>query len=133
MWPLRRFKEEDPKMFVLQRMASSHSLFAASAFVSGTLLNKPSLHSNLNRLTWPPRPKFELRALALYKTRNGFSTCSAAATETLVSGPDQTPTPEQNTGVASDKVVLLPTNDSSEKLLRIRHTVTQFFFLSFLS
>ncbi|PON77125.1 Threonine-tRNA ligase, class IIa [Trema orientale] len=107
-------------------MASSHSLFAASAFVSGPLLNK-SLHSNLNRFVWPP-PKFELRALALYNTRNGFSTSSSAvatgsSSETLVSDQNETleqKTPPEKTDT-SEKIVL-PTNESSEKLLRIRHT-----------
>ena len=114
--------QKKTEMFILQRMASSHSLFAATAFVAVPLLTKSSLHSNLSRLAWPPA-KFELRTLALYKTRNGFSTSSAVATdsssETLVS--DQNEALEQKT--PQDKVIVLPTNESSEKLLRIRHTV----------
>ncbi|KAM6548470.1 hypothetical protein CsatB_020146 [Cannabis sativa] len=106
-------------MFILQRMVSTHSLFSASAFVSGPILNKSSLHSNLSRsFSWP---KLEFRALALYKTRNGLSTSSAVATDsashTLLS--DQNDPLEKG---SAEKPLVLPTNESSEKLLRIRHT-----------
>ncbi|XP_062107243.1 threonine--tRNA ligase, chloroplastic/mitochondrial 2 [Humulus lupulus] len=105
-------------MFILQRMVSTHSLFAVSAFVSAPILNKSSLHSNLNRFAWP---KFEFSALALYKSRNKLSTSTAVATDsasqTLVSGQN-----ESLENGSADKLVVLPTNESSEKLLMIRHT-----------
>ncbi|PQQ10622.1 exopolygalacturonase clone GBGA483-like [Prunus yedoensis var. nudiflora] len=65
----------------------------------------------------------EFRALALYRNRNGVSTSSAAvATETQVSTPDDKL--KETRKEKSDKLekVVLPTNESSESLLRIRHT-----------
>lgn len=113
-------------MFILQRMASSYSLFTSSAFLSTPLLKTTPLHSNLTRLA--SSTPSELRALAVYKNRNGFSTTSLAvatdssshtAIETQKEKLEQT---QKDKAGVFEKVVL-PSNESSERLLRIRHSV----------
>ncbi|KAL5581719.1 hypothetical protein UlMin_014161 [Ulmus minor] len=108
-------------------MATSHSLFASSSFLPTTHFKTSSLQShfksNLNRLVWPSNG--ESRALAIYSNRNGFSTSSAVATDSSSEVSTQNEklgqTRVENTTDNSEKIVL-PTNVSSEKLLRIRHT-----------
>ncbi|XP_024032080.1 threonine--tRNA ligase, chloroplastic/mitochondrial 2 [Morus notabilis] len=105
-------------MFILHRMATSQSLFApSSSFL------KPSSPSSFNRLGLPLTRQF--RAFALHGHRNGFSTAySAVATESSAETSVENLELETNGDENSQKEerVVLPTNDSSEKLLRIRHT-----------
>lgn len=117
-------------MLILQRMATSSSflstplLKASSSFPTHFL--SPLKHCVL-------APSTEFRALALSRNRNGVSTSSAAvATETQVSTQDDKLKETQME--KSDKLekVVLPTNESSESLLRIRHTVLYFAFEFFL-
>lgn len=113
-------------MFILQRMASSYSLFTSSAFLCTPLLKTTPLHPNLTRLA--SSTPSELRAFAVYKNRNGFSTTSLAvatdssshtSVETQKEKLEQT---QKDKAGVSEKVVL-PSNESSERLLRIRHSV----------
>ncbi|XP_010467036.1 PREDICTED: threonine--tRNA ligase, chloroplastic/mitochondrial 2 [Camelina sativa] len=85
-------------------MASSHSLLFSSSFLS-----KPSsFTSSLKRLVYVPTRRFWPRQ------RHGFSTVFAVATEPAISstGPKKT----------EPATVPLPSNESSDKLLKIRHT-----------
>ncbi|KAF3443309.1 hypothetical protein FNV43_RR12991 [Rhamnella rubrinervis] len=117
-----------PKMFILQRMASSYSLFTSSAFLSAPLLKTSTLpshfHSNLTRLVSPA--SCELRVFAIYKNRNGFSTSLAVATDsssqTSVSTENEKLEQTQKDKTGNFEKVVLPSNESSEKLLRIRHS-----------
>ena len=112
-------------MFILQRMASSHSLFTHSSLLSIPLLTKPShlhkpLNLNLNRLFWRLNNNNN-------NNRHGFSTISSAvatdsSSETSVSDHREKPALKVNDNSEKERV-LLPTNESSETLLRIRHTV----------
>ncbi|XP_034207126.1 threonine--tRNA ligase, chloroplastic/mitochondrial 2 isoform X2 [Prunus dulcis] len=107
-------------MLILQRMATS------SSFLSTPLLKASSsfpTHFLSPLKHCVSAPSTEFRALALYRNRNGVSTSSAAvATETQVSTQDDKLKETQKE--KSDKLekVVLPTNESSESLLRIRHT-----------
>ncbi|ONI18225.1 hypothetical protein PRUPE_3G203100 [Prunus persica] len=107
-------------MLILQRMATS------SSFISTPLLKASSsfpTHFLSPLKHCVSAPSTEFRALALYRNRNGVSTSSAAvATETQVSTQDDKLKETQKE--KSDKLekVVLPTNESSESLLRIRHT-----------
>ncbi|BFG25984.1 hypothetical protein CerSpe_122580 [Prunus speciosa] len=107
-------------MLILQRMATS------SSFLSTPLLKASSsfpTHFLSPLKHCVSAPSTEFRALALYRNRNGVSTSSAAvATETQVSTPDDKL--KETRKEKSDKLekVVLPTNESSESLLRIRHT-----------
>ena len=112
-------------MFVLQRMAST----------TGLLLHPPLVTPISPNVS---TPRFFLavatqfagnrdKSLFHRKKANGFSTSIAVATDS--SAPS---IPTQNEDLVdthkeeSEKIVL-PTNESSEKLLRIRHSVTLFF------
>ncbi|CAL2249214.1 unnamed protein product [Prunus armeniaca] len=107
-------------MLILQRMATS------SSFLSTPLLKSSSsfpTHFLSPLKHCVSAPSTEFRALALYRNRNGVSTSSAAvATEAQVSTQDDKLKETQKE--KSDKLekVVLPTNESSESLLRIRHT-----------
>lgn len=57
---------------------------------------------------------------ALYGKRNGFSFSTAVATESATVSQNDT---AQETQKEEKEKIVLPTNESSEKLLRIRHTV----------
>ncbi|ESQ36981.1 hypothetical protein EUTSA_v10002438mg [Eutrema salsugineum] len=86
-------------------MASSRSLLFSSSFLS-----KPSsFTSSLRRFVYVPSqtPRF-------WPRRHGFSTVFAVATEPAIS--------RVGTKKTEPSTVSLPSNDSSEKLLKIRHT-----------
>ncbi|CAL5336313.1 unnamed protein product [Camellia sinensis] len=112
-------------MFVVQRMAlSSHSLFTFSLRLStnAASISRSSffpLHSPSKTLFSISRTAFQrqIRVLALYHKRNGVSTSSAVATESI----ETASIAEDKEEISTEKIVL-PTNDSSESLLRIRHT-----------
>ncbi|GMP53743.1 hypothetical protein CsSME_00019119 [Camellia sinensis var. sinensis] len=112
-------------MFVVQRMAlPSHSLFTFSLRLStnAASISRSSffpLHSPSKTLFSISRTAFQrqIRVLALYHKRNGVSTSSAVATESI----ETASIAEDKEEISTEKIVL-PTNDSSESLLRIRHT-----------
>ncbi|CAH2052546.1 unnamed protein product [Thlaspi arvense] len=86
-------------------MASSRCLLFSSSFLS-----KPSsFTSSLRRFVYLPS-----RTSGSWPRRHGFSTVFAVATERAISstGPNKT----------ESSTVPLPSNDSSDKLLKIRHT-----------
>ncbi|KAM2083528.1 hypothetical protein ACFX1T_036918 [Malus domestica] len=91
-------------MVILQRMAMATS----SSFLSIPLLKTSSLLSPVKHCASPLNSEF--RALSLYGGRNGVSTSSAMAMKAQMDVADK---PEK---------VVLPTNESSESLIRIRHT-----------
>ncbi|KAG7583441.1 Aminoacyl-tRNA synthetase class II [Arabidopsis suecica] len=85
-------------------MASSHSLLFSSSFLS-----KPSsFTSSLKRFVYLPSRRFWPRQ------RHGFSTVFAVATEPAISNTSPNKT--------EPSTVVLPSNESSDKLLKIRHT-----------
>lgn len=112
-------------MFVLQRMATT----------TGLLLHPPLVRPISPNVS---APRFFLavttqfagnrdKSLFPRKKFNGFSTSIAVATDSSApsistQNEDLVDTPKEQT----EKIVL-PTNESSEKLLRIRHTVILFF------
>lgn len=122
----RRRRRRLHQMFILHRMASSHSLFASSLF-SNPISTNSSLPSNFNRFLTCQFRAFPL----LNNKRNAFSTSTSAAVatgsspETSVADKNQEFEPKTDQNLENEKVVL-PTNESSEKLLRIRHTVICF-------
>ncbi|XP_010557693.1 PREDICTED: threonine--tRNA ligase, chloroplastic/mitochondrial 2-like isoform X2 [Tarenaya hassleriana] len=94
-------------------MASSHSLFSSS---SSSFLFRPS---SLRRFVSAPSRLLE--SPGLRRGPRGFPAISAVVTEPALSDVGS-----KNGGVSPKKtepeIVPLPTNESSEKLLRIRHT-----------
>ncbi|KAM1003295.1 hypothetical protein ACFX2C_003639 [Malus domestica] len=104
-------------MLILQRMAMATS----SSFLSIPLLKTSSLLSLVKHCASPPSSKF--RAMSLYGGRNGVSTSSAMATEAQVSTQDDKLKNAQMEVADKPEKVVLPTNESSESLIRIRHTV----------
>lgn len=112
-------------LLVLHRMALSSSSPAHPffTFLYSSFIHKPSsyftLHSPVKTFSSITKllDRREIRALK----RNGFSTVSAVATDSTETA---VVTKEDNSfdEVPEEKIVL-PTNRSSEKLLRIRHTV----------
>ncbi|KAL6135148.1 hypothetical protein ACLB2K_067376 [Fragaria x ananassa] len=102
-------------MLILQRMATT-----SSSLLSSPLLKPSSFLSPLKRCVSQPTSDF--RAFAF--SRNGLSTSAAAvaATEPHVSTQhDKLKEAQKEKTDKLDRVVL-PSNESSEKLLRIRHT-----------
>ncbi|XP_010542010.1 PREDICTED: threonine--tRNA ligase, chloroplastic/mitochondrial 2 [Tarenaya hassleriana] len=97
-------------------MASYHSLLYSS---SSFLFNPSSLTSSLRWFV--SAPSRLLQPPGFRRSSRGLSVISAVATE-----PDLSDVGSQNGGAAAKKaepvIVPLPTNESSEKLLRIRHT-----------
>lgn len=95
-------------------------------------LPKPTSLSHLNPplpLCFPLKRFFSISKLqtqaqsrnfcALYGKRNGFSFSTAVATESATVSQNDT---AQETQKEEKEKIVLPTNESSEKLLRIRHT-----------
>lgn len=109
--------------FVVQKMATV-SLLSSSLFLS-----KPtSLPSLFLRLPLKRCVSSSIQFRHRYGVLLSATSASAVATEST-----ETPTVAHNDNVeqtqktSETEKVVLPTNDSSEKLLRIRHTVTFFF------
>ncbi|KAH7533449.1 hypothetical protein FEM48_Zijuj04G0131700 [Ziziphus jujuba var. spinosa] len=123
--PVTSLTLNETQMFILQRMANSYSLFTSSAFLSTPLLKTSSLpshfYSNLSRFVSPT----PFNAL-FNNNRNGFSTSLAVATDSssqiAVSTQNEKLNQTQNDKTDDFRKVVLPTNDSSDKLLRIRHS-----------
>ncbi|KAL6140236.1 hypothetical protein ACLB2K_058536 [Fragaria x ananassa] len=100
-------------MLILQRMATT-----SSSLLSSPLLKPSSFLSPLKRCVSQPTSDF--RAFAF--SRNGLSTSAVAATEPHVSTQhDKLKEAQKEKTDKLDRVVL-PSNESSEELLRIRHT-----------
>ncbi|KAL2942429.1 Threonine--tRNA ligase chloroplastic/mitochondrial 2 [Bienertia sinuspersici] len=113
-------------MFVIHRMATTTTITFSLFSNSFRLLTKPSspLTSSLkNGFSIPTKISAkQLTSFSLYSNRTGFCTSAAVAspesTETVVDANDK----KLEEGTFSEIRIKLPTNDSSEKLLRIRHT-----------
>ncbi|KAM1032568.1 hypothetical protein EV1_035848 [Malus domestica] len=103
-------------MLILQRMAMATS----SSFLSIPLLKSSSLLSPVKHCASPLSSEF--RALSLYGGRNGVSTSSAMATEAQISTQDDKLKDAQMEVADKPEKVVLPTNESSESLIKIRHT-----------
>ncbi|KAM1244863.1 hypothetical protein ACFX2I_036127 [Malus domestica] len=103
-------------MLILQRMA----MVTSSSFVSIPLLKSSSLLSPVKHCASPLSSEF--RALSLYGGRNGVSTSSAMATEAQISTQDDKLKDAQMEVADKPEKVVLPTNESSESLIKIRHT-----------
>ncbi|KAM1484570.1 hypothetical protein TB2_035690 [Malus domestica] len=103
-------------MLILQRMAMATS----SSFLSIPLLKTSSLLSPVKHCASPLSSEF--RALSLYGGRNGVSTSSAMATEAQVSTQDDKLKDAQMEAADKPEKVVLPTNESSESLIKIRDT-----------
>ncbi|KAI3858887.1 hypothetical protein MKX03_006956 [Papaver bracteatum] len=110
-------------MVVLHRMATSISLFASSIPLSKPkFYSKPFifLHSSpLN--TFISGTRNSVNKTRVYKNNRKFCTISAVATDLTETSSNES---KENVEIENNPVqkVVLPTNDSSEKLLRIRHT-----------
>ncbi|XP_062009306.1 threonine--tRNA ligase, chloroplastic/mitochondrial 2 [Rosa rugosa] len=102
-------------MLILQRMATSSSLLSSPLLKISSFPTR--FLSPLKRCVSQPTTT-EFRALALY--RNGVSTSAAAVATT----ESQVSTQHDKLKEKTDKLdkLVLPSNESSEKLLRIRHT-----------
>ncbi|KAM2512203.1 hypothetical protein PS1_036513 [Malus domestica] len=103
-------------MLILQRMAMATS----SSFLSIPLLKTSSLLYPVKHCASPLSSEF--RALSLYGGRNGVSTSSAMATEAQVSTQDDKLKDAQMEAADKPEKVVLPTNESSESLIKIRDT-----------
>lgn len=114
-------------MFVIHRMATSTTITFSLFSNSFRLLTKPSspLTTSLkNGFSFSPKIPSSSSSYSLYNYRNGFCTSAVVAspdtaTETVVDGNNDKKLDE---GSFSEVRIKLPTNESSEKLLRIRHT-----------
>ncbi|XP_021773082.1 threonine--tRNA ligase, chloroplastic/mitochondrial 2-like [Chenopodium quinoa] len=113
-------------MFVIQRMATTTPITFSLLSNSLRFLTKPSspFTSSLKN-GFSISPKFSAKKLAsfsLYTPRNGFCISSAVASpdsmETVINGDEK----KLEEGSFSEVRIKLPTNESSEKLLRVRHT-----------
>ncbi|KAK3016112.1 hypothetical protein RJ639_006146 [Escallonia herrerae] len=109
-------------MIALRRMAlpSSHSLFASSSLHLSPN-PKPSLvspHSPARTFISKKLAEKRIGFFFLHERRNGFSTISAVATDSTQAAVVLDKPSEE----APKEKVVLPTNKSSETLLRIRHT-----------
>ncbi|XP_026392824.1 threonine--tRNA ligase, chloroplastic/mitochondrial 2-like [Papaver somniferum] len=110
-------------MVVLHRMATSISLFASSIPLSKPkFFSKPFifLHSSpLN--TFISGARNSVIKTRVYKNNRKFCTISAVAIDLTETSSNES---KENVEIENNPVqkVVLPTNDSSEKLLRIRHT-----------
>lgn len=117
-------------MFILHRMAT-----ASLRFSNPNLL----FHAPIKHFVSVPTPARTRRGgdaaaaarcgvLGIYRKRNGLSTSSAVAvdsSETAAPAVTEDKTSEMGLEeVKEEKKVVLPTNESSETLLRIRHSVT---------
>ncbi|KAM2417312.1 hypothetical protein ACFX1W_024170 [Malus domestica] len=105
-------------MLILQRMAMATS---SSSFLSIPLLKTFSFLSPVKHCASPLSSEF--RALSLYGGRNGVSTSSAMAMAARVSTQDDKLKDAQMEVTDKPEKVVLLTNESSESLLRIRHTL----------
>ncbi|CAN6684712.1 unnamed protein product [Malus baccata var. baccata] len=92
----------------------------SSSFLSIPLLKSSSLLSSVKHCASPLSSEF--RALSLYGGRNGVSTFSAMATEAQISTQDDKLKDAQMEVADKHEKVVLPTNESSESLIKIRHT-----------
>ncbi|MCL7035216.1 hypothetical protein MKW94_020450 [Papaver nudicaule] len=111
-------------MVVLHRMATSISLFASSIPLSKPkLFSKPFIYlpsSPFN--TFISKTRNSVNKTRVYNNDRKVCTISAVATDlTETSSSNES---KENLEIENNPVqkVVLPTNDSSEKLLRIRHT-----------
>lgn len=108
-------------MFILQRMASS----------TGLLLNPPlvrpiSPNVSPHRFFLAVATQFagnRDKSLFHSKKANGFSSSVAVATDSSTTSVSTQNEDLVETQKEESEKVVLPTNESSEKLLRIRHTV----------
>ncbi|CAN6683895.1 unnamed protein product [Malus baccata var. baccata] len=103
-------------MLILHRMAMATS----SSFLSIPLLKTSSLLSPVKHCASPLSSEF--RALSLYGGRNEGSISSAMATEAQISTQDDKLKDAQMEVADKPEKVVLPTNESSESLIKIRHT-----------
>ncbi|CAN6545874.1 unnamed protein product [Malus baccata var. baccata] len=103
-------------MLILHRMAMATS----SSFLSIPLLKTSSLLSPVKHCASPLSSEF--RALSLYGGRNEVSISSAMATEAQISTQDDKLKDAQMEVADKPEKVVLPTNESSESLIKIRHT-----------
>ncbi|KAI3907343.1 hypothetical protein MKW98_010693 [Papaver atlanticum] len=109
-------------MVVLHRMATSISLFASIPLSKPEFFSKPFifLHSSpLN--TFISGTRNSVNKTRVYKNNRKFCTISSVATDLTETSSNES---KENVEIENNPVqkVVLPTNDSSEKLLRIRHT-----------
>ncbi|XP_021862107.1 threonine--tRNA ligase, chloroplastic/mitochondrial 2 [Spinacia oleracea] len=113
-------------MLFIHRMATTTPITFSLLSNSLRLLTKPSspfTSSLKNGFSIPT--KFyakKLTSFSLYTTRNGFCSSSAVASPEsmeIVTDKDENKLEE---GTFSEVRIKLPTNESSEKLLRVRHT-----------
>ncbi|XP_057953620.1 threonine--tRNA ligase, chloroplastic/mitochondrial 2 isoform X1 [Malania oleifera] len=108
-------------------MASSCTVFVSSFGFSSPLFTSLSrsspfsLHLSLEGFSFTSRrlAHGEIGVLAPHKKRAGLSTASAVVTD---SSETATETEDANLDETLDEKIVLPTNESSERLLRIRHT-----------
>lgn len=111
-------------MNVLARMATA-SPSLISAFVSQTRSPCSPAPSQLRRYSGAGRADaVGLRAVAVVRRSKGasFFTRAVASPETGVQKEEKT-----SGEVLEEESVVLPTNESSERLLRIRHTVCRLY------
>ncbi|XP_002270988.4 threonine--tRNA ligase, chloroplastic/mitochondrial 2 [Vitis vinifera] len=111
-------------LLVLHRMAASHSLFASSLkLTSNQLLHH--YRCPLKRIVSISGgfSRSRIRVLPLYHKAHGLSTTSSAvATDSTDSTDSAVLADDKGLGEAPPEKIVLPTNESSERLLRIRHT-----------
>ncbi|RVW95182.1 Threonine--tRNA ligase, chloroplastic/mitochondrial 2 [Vitis vinifera] len=105
-------------------MAASHSLFASSLkLTSNQLLHH--YRCPLKRIVSISGgfSRSRIRVLPLYHKAHGLSTTSSAvATDSTDSTDSAVLADDKGLGEAPPEKIVLPTNESSERLLRIRHT-----------
>lgn len=117
-------------MLVLHRMAlslSSHHLFTSNR-IPGFSSMKPLLSSVARKRILVKENGYGYIAVCRNSSSSGFSS-SAIATDSVDSASatvsrSAEEEEEEEKEASSEKKLVLPTNESSERLLRIRHTVS---------
>lgn len=99
-------------------MASSYAAFASPLWRNPSLLHSPTKLVSVSARLADTR----IRVFELYKKRNGVSTSSAVATDSTNTAFVTEKKKLDEYSEDEKRKIVLPTNESSEKLLRIRHT-----------
>lgn len=112
-----------PNMLGFHRMALSISSFTVSSSLIPVFYPIKPLSASVIRKRILMKKNGFVNNLLCKNNWNGFSS-SAIATDTVDSAGTAV-SAEDEAGISSEEKMVLPTNESSESLLRIRHTVRE--------
>lgn len=102
-------------------MSIVHRMAASSNFFLSTPLLKPTFSHFPKRLVSIPTCLYNNKNRAPLSTAT--TSCAVATDSSQIATLSQNDDVENNTQIEKTQKLVLPTNESSQKLLRIRHTV----------